>query len=193
MPGLREQHPAEHLVLATHGILMLRQPRLPLSRCLHPSGTMASQRRSSIMIAPMTEQDHACRRAIDLRCRALIQQGICPTCQQFTTGDVYPGQADKIYYEDEHAVGLLETYPRGSGHTIIISKVHEGLRGHNVFRGLEPPPCSADSATSGRADGGTGLCQRTWRAHQLPWGTRRVGGEGAQIIAGVHLTRPRGT
>lgn len=80
--------------------------------------------RSPSIIAPMSEQDRARRRAIDQRCTAFIQQGICPTCQQFNTGDVFPGQANRTYYEDDNVTCLLEIYPRGIGHTIIISKAH---------------------------------------------------------------------
>jgi histidine triad (HIT) family protein len=75
-------------------------------------------------ISPMTEQDRANRRAIDQRCAALIAQSICPSCQQFATGDVFPGQPEQIYYQDELIAGHLESYPRGIGHTILVARTH---------------------------------------------------------------------
>jgi histidine triad (HIT) family protein len=76
------------------------------------------------IISPITEQDRANRRAIDQRCAALIAQGICPSCQQFATGDVFPGQPEQTYYEDELITCHLESYPRGAGHTILVARSH---------------------------------------------------------------------
>ncbi len=64
------------------------------------------------------------RDAINLTCAELTHRGICPTCQHFETGDVFPSQEERIYYQDANIVCLLEMYPRGIGHTIIVSKEH---------------------------------------------------------------------
>jgi diadenosine tetraphosphate (Ap4A) HIT family hydrolase len=76
------------------------------------------------IISPMTEQDRAKRRAIDQRCAALIAQGICPSCQQLATGDVFLGQPEQTYYQDDLITCHLESYPRGAGHTILVARTH---------------------------------------------------------------------
>jgi histidine triad (HIT) family protein len=74
------------------------------------------------VIAPMTEQDRANRRAIDQRCATLIAQGICPSCRQLLSGDVFPGQRERTYYQDDLVSCHLESYPHGVGHTIIVAR-----------------------------------------------------------------------
>ncbi len=75
-------------------------------------------------IAAATAADTAQREAIHRKCTDLIRQGICPSCQQLATGDVFPGDMARTYYQDDQLVCLLELYPRGVGHTIILSKEH---------------------------------------------------------------------
>lgn len=84
---------------------------------------MTVQRWESV-VAPITEKDKTQRDAINQKYSALVNQGICPSCQQFNTGDIFPNSTEYTYYEDSKVVALLETYPRGTGHTIIISKEH---------------------------------------------------------------------
>jgi diadenosine tetraphosphate (Ap4A) HIT family hydrolase len=76
------------------------------------------------IITPMTEQDRTYRRATDQRCAELIGQGICPFCQQFATGDVFPRQQEQTYYQDDLISCHLESCPRGVGHTIIVARTH---------------------------------------------------------------------
>ena len=85
---------------------------------------MTAYRSALNIITPMTEQDRANRRAMDQRCTALIAQGICPSCHQFVTGDVFPGQAEQTYYQDALLSCHLETYSRGVGHTILVARHH---------------------------------------------------------------------
>jgi histidine triad (HIT) family protein len=85
---------------------------------------LRSSHAGAMIVEPMTDEDQARRRVIEQHCAALSERGICPSCQQWSTGDVFPGQTAQTYYEDDR-VGLhLETYPRGLGHTIIVSKAH---------------------------------------------------------------------
>ncbi len=77
-----------------------------------------------ITIHTMTEKDKAEVKAIAERCSELVAKGICPTCQNFKTGDVYPKTPDRVFYEDEKLICLLESYPRGLGHTILLSRKH---------------------------------------------------------------------
>ena len=80
--------------------------------------------RPSSIVAPMTERGKAERSAIDRRCAALIQQGICPSCRDFETGDVFRDSNDRAYSQDDQLTCMLEAYPRGTGHTIILSNTH---------------------------------------------------------------------
>jgi histidine triad (HIT) family protein len=78
------------------------------------------------IIAPMTEQNRAVREAIGRRCAELIAQGVCPSCHQFATGEVFPGQQEQTYYQDDLISCHLESYPRGVGHTILVARAHYG-------------------------------------------------------------------
>lgn len=73
---------------------------------------------------PMTAEDRAAREAIGARCSDLISKGRCPTCENFKAGDVYPRSGERTFYEDDKLICLLEQYPRGVGHTIVLSKEH---------------------------------------------------------------------
>lgn len=77
-----------------------------------------------IIIAAMTDDDRLHRRAIEQRCATLIEQGMCPSCQQFLTEDFFPYQRAQTYYEDDLVSLHLEAYPRGIGHTIIVARTH---------------------------------------------------------------------
>jgi hypothetical protein len=76
------------------------------------------------IIVPMTEQDRADRRAIDQHCVELIAQGICPSCHQLATSEVFPGQRAQTSYQDHLIACHLESYPRGVGRTIIVARSH---------------------------------------------------------------------
>lgn len=51
------------------------------------------------------------------------EKGICFSCQNFITGDVFPDDG-LIIYEDDLVRCQFEKYPRATGQTIIISKQH---------------------------------------------------------------------
>ena len=76
------------------------------------------------VIAPMTEQDRATRQVTAQRCAELINRNLCPSCHHFATATVFPAQHDQTFYQDAQVVCLLEAYPRGIGHTIILSRAH---------------------------------------------------------------------
>jgi diadenosine tetraphosphate (Ap4A) HIT family hydrolase len=50
-------------------------------------------------------------------------KGICFSCQNFITGDIFPDEG-LIFYEDEKVRCQFEKYPRATGHTIIVSRNH---------------------------------------------------------------------
>ena len=64
------------------------------------------------------------RSEIGERVRALQKAGVCPTCRSFEHGDVYPQANDRVFYEDDVLICLLEAYPRNPGHTIVLLKAH---------------------------------------------------------------------
>lgn len=58
------------------------------------------------------------------RARQLAAQGICPTCRNFETGDIYPPAGPWTFHEDDLAICMLEQYPRNPGHSILLLKAH---------------------------------------------------------------------
>ncbi|MEM7802049.1 MAG: HIT family protein [Chloroflexota bacterium] len=56
------------------------------------------------------------------RIKALRQEGICYSCRDFETGELF-GKQEVIYEDDLYKV-VLEIFPRMRGHTIVIFKPH---------------------------------------------------------------------
>lgn len=57
------------------------------------------------------------------RIKELQEKGICFSCYDFSTGDIFPDEG-LVFYEDEKVRCLFEKYPRATGQTIIVSKDH---------------------------------------------------------------------
>ncbi|BBF42396.1 hypothetical protein lbkm_1078 [Lachnospiraceae bacterium KM106-2] len=55
--------------------------------------------------------------------RQFQEQGICFSCQNFITGEIFPDEG-LIIYEDELVRCQFEKFPRVTGQTIIVSKQH---------------------------------------------------------------------
>jgi len=51
------------------------------------------------------------------------EKGICFSCQNFISGDIFPDDG-LIIYEDDLVRCQFEKYPRATGQTIIVSKHH---------------------------------------------------------------------
>ncbi len=51
------------------------------------------------------------------------EKGICFSCQNFISGDIFPDDG-LIIYEDELVRCQFEKFPRATGQTIIVSKQH---------------------------------------------------------------------
>ncbi len=56
------------------------------------------------------------------RIEALRREGICYSCYDLTTGDLFQQQV--VIYEDHDFKAVLELYPRMPGHTIVLYKPH---------------------------------------------------------------------
>ena len=54
----------------------------------------------------------------------LEAKGVCPTCREIETGEATATEQDSLIFEDEHSFAVLERFPRGLGHTIVIAKRH---------------------------------------------------------------------
>ncbi|MGD2174138.1 MAG: HIT family protein [Candidatus Brocadiaceae bacterium] len=75
-------------------------------------------------IRPASDEDRARREATTRRVLALAQEGICPTCRNLATGEVYPTHEPRTFYEDDRLWCFLEAHPRNPGHTIVLLKRH---------------------------------------------------------------------
>ena len=62
------------------------------------------------------------REQLNRRVEELRQAGICYTCHDLRTGELFGDQ--HIVYEDELFRIALEPYPRARGHTIVVYKPH---------------------------------------------------------------------
>ncbi len=63
------------------------------------------------------------RAVVAERVGAAHARGLCATCHDLATGEVY-GDDDRLIYEDDLFKVLLERFPRVRGHTIVIYKPH---------------------------------------------------------------------
>ncbi len=70
----------------------------------------------------MTENWQEQRAQLNHRVEQLRQQGICYTCYDIETGELFRDQ--HVVYEDEQFRIALELYPRMRGHTIVVYKPH---------------------------------------------------------------------
>ncbi len=62
------------------------------------------------------------RELLALRIKELKQQGICYSCYDLATGQLFVEPF--LVYEDEDLKVVLDPYPRMKGHTIIVYKPH---------------------------------------------------------------------
>jgi histidine triad (HIT) family protein len=77
-----------------------------------------------MLVRTLTQQEQIQHQNLLAKIKKLQQAGICPTCQNLETGDVYPLNDDRVFYEDELLSCFLESFPRNPGHTIILVKPH---------------------------------------------------------------------
>lgn len=62
------------------------------------------------------------REILNAKIEELRSQGICYSCHDFATGELFGHQP--IIYEDQLFKVVLELYPRAYGHTIVVYKPH---------------------------------------------------------------------
>ena len=71
-----------------------------------------------------TDADHTVRAAVNRAWAETEAKGVCPTCRAIETGEATATEQSLLLFEDEHSFAVLERFPRGLGHTIVIAKRH---------------------------------------------------------------------
>ena len=77
-----------------------------------------------MLVRPLIQEEQIQHQNLLTKIKILQQAGVCPTCKNLVTGDVYPPNDDRVFYEDELLICFLESFPRNPGHTIILMKPH---------------------------------------------------------------------
>ena len=71
-----------------------------------------------------TDTDRRLRADLSRAWTQLEAKGVCPTCREIETGEATATEQGPLIFEDEHSCAVLERFPRGLGHTIVIAKRH---------------------------------------------------------------------
>lgn len=77
-----------------------------------------------MLVRPLTQKEQIQHQKLLTKIKTLQEAGVCPTCQNLKSGDVYPPIDNQIFYEDDLLSCFLESFPRNPGHTIILVKSH---------------------------------------------------------------------
>ena len=75
-------------------------------------------------VRPATEHELRERAERGRGWKRLVQQGICHTCHSIAEGEATSNPDGALLFESERCFAVLEQYPRGLGHTILIAKPH---------------------------------------------------------------------
>ena len=75
-------------------------------------------------IRPATEQEVRQRARRGRQWNRLIEQGVCHTCHRIAGGEATSNPDGALLFDNERCFAVLEQYPRGLGHTILIAKPH---------------------------------------------------------------------
>lgn len=78
---------------------------------------------NSMYVKRLSEEEENTLKARRNKIREYQENGICFSCQNFKTGDIFPDDGLMIY-EDNLVRCQFEKYPRATGQTIIVSKEH---------------------------------------------------------------------
>ena len=75
-------------------------------------------------VRPAAEHELRERAERGRRWSRLRERGVCATCQEIATGDATSNSDGALLFENERCFAILEQYPRGLGHTIVVAKQH---------------------------------------------------------------------
>lgn len=73
---------------------------------------------------PASERELRLRAERNRQWKRLIEQGVCHTCDWIARREATSSSDSALLFENERCLAVLEQYPRGLGHTILISKPH---------------------------------------------------------------------
>ena len=85
---------------------------------------MAEFARLQSCVRPATERELHERAERNREWNTLIEEGVCHTCRYIARGEATSNGNDELLLDDERCFAILERYPRGLGHTIVIAKPH---------------------------------------------------------------------
>ena len=85
---------------------------------------MAEFARLRSCVRPATERELHERAERNREWNTLIEEGVCHTCQYIARGEATSNGNDELLLDDKRCFAILERYPRGLGHTIVIAKPH---------------------------------------------------------------------
>lgn len=74
-------------------------------------------------VKKLDENDELLLKQRKEKIKSLQEKGVCFSCENFITGDIFPDDG-LIIYEDELVRCQFEKFPRATGQTIIVSKKH---------------------------------------------------------------------
>jgi Diadenosine tetraphosphate (Ap4A) hydrolase and other HIT family hydrolases len=76
-----------------------------------------------MFVKQLSADEEAILKARRIKIKEYQEKGICFSCLNFETGDIFPDDG-LIFYEDNLVRCQFEKYPRATGQTIIVSKEH---------------------------------------------------------------------
>jgi diadenosine tetraphosphate (Ap4A) HIT family hydrolase len=85
---------------------------------------MAEFARLQSCVRPATERELHERAERNREWNTLIEEGVCHTCRYIARGEATSNSDGALLFENEQCFAILEQYPRGLGHTIVIAKPH---------------------------------------------------------------------
>ena len=92
--------------------------------CAHDTLRDMSSAPFAECMRPPSAADQAARSDGNQTWSRLRDAGVCPTCREIETGAATADEDGRLIFEDERSFAVLERFPRGLGHTIVIAKPH---------------------------------------------------------------------
>ena len=89
-----------------------------------PHMAMAEFARLQSCVRPATGRELHERAERNREWNTLIEEGVCHTCRYIARGEATSNSDGALLFENEQCFAILEQYPRGLGHTIVIAKPH---------------------------------------------------------------------
>lgn len=78
---------------------------------------------NSMYVRQFTESEKEEAKQRFKRIKELQEEGICFSCYNFETGEIFPDDG-LVFYEDDKVRCQFEKYAKATGHTVIVAKEH---------------------------------------------------------------------